>query len=52
MRFKRGFKTSLFIVATIVAGALLASGCVSVPEQTRIVNKGIDEDHSVTKNSS
>lgn len=48
---RRGFKTSLFIVTTIVAGALLASGCVSVPEQTRIVNKGIDEDRSVTENS-
>ena len=51
MRFKRGFKTSLFIIASIVTGALLASGCVSVPEQTRIVNKGIDESHSVTENS-
>lgn len=51
MRFKRGYKTSLFVITTIVAGALLASGCVSVPEQTQIVNKELDEDRSVSESS-
>ena len=51
MRFKRGYKTSLFVVTTIVAGALLASGCVSVPEQTQIVNKELNEDRSISESS-
>ena len=51
MKLKRGYKTSLFVVSTIVAGTLLASGCVSVPEQTQLVNKKLDEDHSVTISS-
>jgi len=51
MILKRGHKTSLFIVSAIVAGALLASGCVSVPEQTQIVNKEVDGDRSISKTS-
>ena len=48
MKLKRGYKTSLFVISTIAAGTLLASGCVSVPEQTQLVNKRLDEDRSVS----
>ena len=51
MKLKRGYKTSLFAFTTVVAGALLASGCVSVPEQTQLVNKKLNEDRSVTISS-
>jgi endonuclease/exonuclease/phosphatase (EEP) superfamily protein YafD len=43
MKIKRGYKASLFIVSTAIAGMLLASGCVSVPEQTQIVNNGVNK---------
>ena len=51
MKLKRGFKTSFFVISTVVAGTLLASGCVSVPEQTQLVNKRLNEDHSVSISS-
>lgn len=51
MNLKRGYKTSLFVTTTIVVGALLASGCVSVPEQTQIVNNELDRDRSISVNS-
>lgn len=51
MKLKRGYKTSFFVISTVVAGTLLASGCVSVPEQTQLVNKRLDEDRSVRVSS-
>jgi endonuclease/exonuclease/phosphatase (EEP) superfamily protein YafD len=43
MKIKRGYKASIFVVTTAIAGVLLASGCVSVPEQTQIVNNGVNK---------
>ena len=40
MKLRRGHKTTLFIISSIAAGTLFASGCVSVPEQTQIVDNG------------
>jgi len=51
MKLKRGYKTTFFVISTVVAGTLLASGCVSVPEQTQLVNKRLDEDRSVSISS-
>ncbi len=51
MKLKRGYKTSFFVISTVVAGTLLASGCVSVPDQTQLVNKRLDEDRSVRVSS-
>ncbi len=38
----------LVIGSTIATVSLLASGCVTVPEQTQLVNKVLDEDRSVS----
>lgn len=37
------YKTTLSVVTAIVAGAVLASGCVSVPEQTQLVKNDLDD---------
>jgi len=36
------YKTTLSVVTAIVAGTVLASGCVSVPEQTQLVKNDLD----------
>jgi len=48
MRIKFRYKKSLFFASAIIAGTVLASGCVTVPEQTQIVNKGLNEDRSIS----
>ncbi|MFW2438935.1 MAG: endonuclease/exonuclease/phosphatase family protein [Arenicellales bacterium] len=45
------YKKSLFVASVIIAGTVLASGCVTVPTQTQIVNKGLDEDRSISISS-
>lgn len=45
------YKKSLFVSSVIIAGTVLASGCVTVPEYTQIVNNGLDEDSSITVNN-
>jgi endonuclease/exonuclease/phosphatase (EEP) superfamily protein YafD len=45
------YKKTLFVASAIMAGTMLASGCVTVPEQTQIVNKELDEDRSISINN-
>ena len=51
MSIKFRYKKSLFVASAIIAGTVLASGCVTVPEQTQIVNKGLNEDRSISINN-
>jgi len=51
MSIKFKYKKSLFVASAIIAGTVLASGCVTVPEQTQIVNKGLNEDRSISVNN-
>ncbi len=51
MRIVFRYKKTFFVVSAVIAGSVLASGCVTVPEQTQIVNKELDEDRSISLNS-
>jgi endonuclease/exonuclease/phosphatase (EEP) superfamily protein YafD len=51
MSIKFRYKKSLFVASAIIAGTVFASGCVTVPEQTQIVNKGLNEDRSISINN-
>ena len=45
MKYRRVYKTSISIISSLGAGTLFASGCVSVPEKTQIVNNA-DSSHA------
>ncbi|NOY16467.1 MAG: endonuclease/exonuclease/phosphatase family protein [Gammaproteobacteria bacterium] len=51
MRIVFRYKKTFVVASAVVAGSVLVSGCVTVPEQTQIVNKGLNEDRSVSINN-
>ncbi len=51
MRIVFRYKKTFVVASAVVAGSVLVSGCVTVPEQTQIVNKGLNEDRSISINN-